>query len=105
MDDQGVGGQEWLSAPDLQRRAIAGSMWTAVHTVVTLPVAFVANAILARSLGVSSYGHLAFLSAARATMQHPLKQSESRNKSSSVVISSCWHGEATWVEAPPFADR
>jgi O-antigen/teichoic acid export membrane protein len=53
-----------LSAAELQRRAVAGSTWTAVHTVVSLPVAFVANAIVARSLGVSSYGDLAFLTAA-----------------------------------------
>jgi O-antigen/teichoic acid export membrane protein len=53
-----------LSAGELQRRAVAGSTWTALHTVVSLPVAFIANAIVARSLGVSSYGHLAFLTAA-----------------------------------------
>jgi O-antigen/teichoic acid export membrane protein len=53
-----------LSARELQQRAVAGSTWTALHTVVSLPVAFVANAIIARSLGVSSYGHLAFLTAA-----------------------------------------
>ena len=53
-----------LTAGELQRRAVAGSTWTAVHTVVSLPIAFVANAIVARSLGVSSYGHLAFLTAA-----------------------------------------
>ena len=52
-----------LSAGELQRRAVAGSTWTALHLVVSLPVAFVANAIVARSLGVSSYGHLAFLTA------------------------------------------
>jgi O-antigen/teichoic acid export membrane protein len=43
---------------------VTGSTWTALHTVVSLPVAFIANAIIARSLGVSSYGHLAFLTAA-----------------------------------------
>src|SRR2546430_16905919 len=55
---------ERLPASELQRRAISGSSWTVIHTVVSLPLAFVANAIVARSLGVSSYGHLAFLSAA-----------------------------------------
>jgi O-antigen/teichoic acid export membrane protein len=53
-----------LSAGELQRRAVSGSTWTALHTVVSLPIAFVANAIVARSLGVSSYGHLAFLTTA-----------------------------------------
>src|SRR5574340_510345 len=53
-----------LSAGELQQRAVAGSTWTAAHTVVSLPIAFVANAIVARALGVSSYGDLAFLTAA-----------------------------------------
>jgi O-antigen/teichoic acid export membrane protein len=53
-----------LPAAELQRRAISGSTWTVIHTFVSLPVAFVANAIIARSLGVSTYGHLAFLTAA-----------------------------------------
>ena len=53
-----------LTAGELQRRAVAGSTWTALHTVVSLPIAFIANAIVARTLGVSSYGHLAFLTAA-----------------------------------------
>jgi O-antigen/teichoic acid export membrane protein len=53
-----------LSAAELQRRAISGSAWTAMGMFVSLPVAFVANAVVARSLGVSSYGHLAFLTAA-----------------------------------------
>jgi O-antigen/teichoic acid export membrane protein len=54
---------EPIPAAELQRRAITGSSWTAIHVVVSLPVAFVANAVVARSLGVSSYGHLAFLAA------------------------------------------
>lgn len=53
-----------LAAAEIQRRAITGSLWTAIHTFVSLPVAFVANAAVARSLGVTSYGHLAFLTAA-----------------------------------------
>jgi O-antigen/teichoic acid export membrane protein len=55
-----------LPAAEIQRRAISGSSWTVLHTLVSLPIAFVANAIVARSLGVSSYGHLAFLTAALA---------------------------------------
>lgn len=61
--DDSTPGAESLSAGELQRRAISGSAWTAVNVVVTVPVAFVANAIVARSLGVGSYGHLAFLTA------------------------------------------
>jgi O-antigen/teichoic acid export membrane protein len=52
-----------LPAAELQRRAISGSTWTAIHTFVSLPIAFVANAIVARSLAVQGYGHLAFLTA------------------------------------------
>ncbi|WP_353957096.1 lipopolysaccharide biosynthesis protein [uncultured Ornithinimicrobium sp.] len=38
-------------------------MWTGVHTVVSLPVAFVVNLILARVLGAADYGRLALLTA------------------------------------------
>jgi O-antigen/teichoic acid export membrane protein len=52
-----------LSPGELQRRAVGGSTWTALHTLVSLPIAFVANAIIARRIGVSGYGDLAFLTA------------------------------------------
>lgn len=41
-------------------------MWTALHTIVSVPVAFLANAVVARSLGVSEYGYLAYLTMAFA---------------------------------------
>jgi O-antigen/teichoic acid export membrane protein len=50
-----------IPAAELQRRAITGSIWTVINTIVYLPVAFVANAVVARTLGVTDYGHLAFL--------------------------------------------
>lgn len=50
-----------LSASDLQGRAVRGSVWTAVHTVVSVPLAFLANAVVARVLGPADYGTLAFL--------------------------------------------
>lgn len=50
-----------LSGGELQRRAIGGSLWTAIHVAVSIPVAFLANAVVARFLGVSDYGYLAFL--------------------------------------------
>lgn len=53
-----------LSAGDLQRRAVRGSLWTAVHTVVSVPLAFLANAVVARVLGPADYGELAFLTLA-----------------------------------------
>jgi O-antigen/teichoic acid export membrane protein len=54
---------EPLTAGELQRRAISGSTWTAAMSAISLPIAFVGNAIVARNLGVSSYGDLAFLTA------------------------------------------
>lgn len=53
-----------LTGGELQQRAISGSLWTAIHTVVSVPLAFVANAAVARILGPSSYGELAFLTLA-----------------------------------------
>lgn len=38
-------------------------MWTGVHTLVSLPVAFLVNLVLARVLGAASYGRLALLGA------------------------------------------
>ena len=58
--------REARSAAELQRRAISGSAWTVIHTVVSVPLAFVANAVVARSLDVAGYGHLAFLTASLA---------------------------------------
>lgn len=53
---------------ELQRLAVSGSLWTATHILVSLPIAFVANAIVARVLGVSDYGRLAFLTALLVTV-------------------------------------
>lgn len=36
-------------------------MWTILHTLIALPVAFLVNILLARVLGVGDYGRLAFL--------------------------------------------
>jgi O-antigen/teichoic acid export membrane protein len=49
-----------LSVAELQSRAIRGSIWTALHTLISVPVAFVANAVVAQVLGPASYGELAF---------------------------------------------
>jgi O-antigen/teichoic acid export membrane protein len=45
----------------LQDGAIRGATWTIIYTAVSLPVAFVVNLVVARILGVSDYGRLAFL--------------------------------------------
>ena len=50
-----------LSRGDLQDRAIQGASWTIIHTVVSLPLAFLVNIVLARTLGVVDYGRLAYL--------------------------------------------
>ena len=52
-----------LSAVEIQGRAVKGSIWTAINTLAFLPMAFIANAIIARNLGVANYGRLAFLTA------------------------------------------
>lgn len=48
----------------LQAHAIRGAAWTAVHTVTSVPIALVANAVVARVLGVADYGRLAVLTLA-----------------------------------------
>lgn len=44
---------------ELQRRAVNGSVWTAVETVLSLPVNFAANLVVARLLGPTGYGVVA----------------------------------------------
>lgn len=56
-----------IDRAELQRRAVSGSLWTALHVLISLPIAFVANAVVARILGVSDYGRLAFLTALLVT--------------------------------------
>lgn len=51
-----------LSRSDLQRSAIQGASWTMVHTIVSVPLAFGVNIVIARVLGKIDYGRLAFLS-------------------------------------------
>lgn len=46
---------------DIQRRAVQGVSWTLIHTVVSIPVAFLGTLIVARVLGVVDFGRLAFL--------------------------------------------
>ncbi|WP_162803016.1 lipopolysaccharide biosynthesis protein [Ornithinimicrobium avium] len=50
-----------LDRAGLQSRAIRGAAWTAIHTFVSLPVAFLVNLLLARVLGVVDYGRLTYL--------------------------------------------
>ncbi len=51
-----------MSRGELQDRAIKGALWTFVHVAVSLPLAFLVNIVVARTLGVVDYGRLAYLS-------------------------------------------
>jgi O-antigen/teichoic acid export membrane protein len=50
-----------LTARELQLSASRGSLWTMAHTVLAIPIAFIANALVARILGPAEYGSLAVL--------------------------------------------
>lgn len=50
-----------LSRGQLQRMAVRGASWTLLHTAIALPVAFIVNILIARTLGVVDYGRLAYL--------------------------------------------
>lgn len=56
-----------LDRATLQGRAVRGALWTLVHVLVSVPVAFVTNVVIARLLGTADYGRLAFLSALQGT--------------------------------------
>lgn len=45
----------------LQDRAVTGAAWTLLHTVIAIPIAFLVNLLLARTLAPEGYGRLAFL--------------------------------------------
>ena len=60
-DEEQIPRTEVADRAGLQDRAMRGATWTLIHVVVSLPVAFVANLLVARQLGVESYGRLAFL--------------------------------------------
>lgn len=57
----GSAGQTPLSRGELQDRAIKGAVWTLIHTVVALPLAFLVNVVIARVLGAVDYGRLTYL--------------------------------------------
>lgn len=54
-------GQSSLSRGEFQSRAVHGIRWTLVHTVVAIIIGFGVNIVMARVLGVSEYGRLAYL--------------------------------------------
>lgn len=50
-----------LSSRELQQQAVKGAGWTMIHTMVSVPIAFLVNVLLARVLEPGGYGRLAFL--------------------------------------------
>lgn len=40
-----------------------GAVWTMIHTVISVPIAFLVNLLVARLLGTTGYGRLAYLTA------------------------------------------
>lgn len=50
-----------LRSGQLQDEAVKGVGWTMAHTVLSIPIAFLVNLLLARALAPEGYGRLAFL--------------------------------------------
>lgn len=48
-----------VSMSHLQQSTVSGVFWTLSHSLIAIPVGFVANAIIARQLGPGGYGSLA----------------------------------------------
>lgn len=53
-----------VTPAELQTAAVKGSIWTSLHATVSLPLAVVANILVARALGPVDFGFLATLIAA-----------------------------------------
>jgi O-antigen/teichoic acid export membrane protein len=64
FDDSASHHSDAFDPAELQRRAISGTFWTVLHTVLAVPLAFVVNAVVARLLGPVEYGNLALLTLA-----------------------------------------
>ncbi|MGC0142887.1 oligosaccharide flippase family protein [Pseudactinotalea sp. Z1732] len=58
--------QPQFSRGQLQRFAVRGAYWTFLHTLISLPIAFAVNIVLARTLGAVDYGRLAYLTSIMA---------------------------------------
>lgn len=50
-----------LDGGQLQDAALRGAAWTMIHTLVSVPIAFLVNVLLAQVLAPEGYGRLAFL--------------------------------------------
>lgn len=58
-----------LSKGELQSLAVKGASWTLIHTLVSLPLGFLVNILIARTLGVVDFGRLAYLTSIMAIAQ------------------------------------
>jgi len=61
-EQQGEADRVRFAPAELQQRAMAGTVWTSIHSVISAPVNLVANLIVARSLGPTGFGLVALLS-------------------------------------------
>lgn len=55
------GGSQRLNREQLQARALRGVQWTLLHTLISIGLGFGINILLARVLGVTDFGRLAYL--------------------------------------------
>ncbi|QNF93455.1 lipopolysaccharide biosynthesis protein [Janibacter sp. YB324] len=92
---------------------ISGTVWTAVHVLVSVPIGFLVNVVVARRLGVVDYGQLAILTmvlslataaaslgVGAALMQFVTKASESGRRSDVTRTISGAQGYNIFVAAP-----
>lgn len=111
--DRTVGPQPALQRSSVQDRAIRGASWTMIHTLVSLPVAFIANLLVARALGAEGFGRLALLTSimtiagglvtlgvSSALMQFAAKEHASGNAESVRRLLSLAQGYRLLVIAP-----
>lgn len=64
MSTEGPRDGPGFRAREVEERAARGAAWTAIHTVVSVPIAFVGNLLVARFVGPVGYGTIAVLSLA-----------------------------------------
>ncbi|QOK22027.1 lipopolysaccharide biosynthesis protein [Janibacter indicus] len=92
---------------------ISGTAWTAIHVLVSVPIGFLVNVVVARRLGVVDYGQLAILTlvlslataaaslgVGAALMQFVTKASESGRRSEAARTISGAQGYNIFVAAP-----
>lgn len=61
MTDPSDAARPSFDSGQLQNAALKGAAWTMIHTVISVPIAFLVNVLLAQVLAPEGYGRLAFL--------------------------------------------